>query len=114
MSAAALTSSAAPALLAELHYADHIIKAMLNAMTGQQKAKVHKQLAAAGVSGDGMTRANERLSVIEAVSVTSQEQRILTAFQTMDLRRKTEALFYMEEIAIEFPSEAISLTGGDA
>jgi hypothetical protein len=71
MSAAHLNCGAAPALLAELHHADHIIKVMLNAMTCTQKAKVHEQLTAAGVSGDGMTRANERLAVIDAAGADS-------------------------------------------
>ncbi len=66
MNAAMSGAGGAAAILAELHHADHIIKVMLNAMTGTQKAKVHEQLAAAGVSGEGMTRANERLAVIEA------------------------------------------------
>jgi len=61
----------APALLAELKHAHAIIKAMLNVMTLQQKAKVHEQLDRAGVSGEGMTRANERLAAIEAAEVGS-------------------------------------------
>lgn len=61
-------ASHAPQLLAELRHAHHIIKAMLNAMTLQQKARVHEQLDKAGVSGEGMTRANERLAVIEAAA----------------------------------------------
>lgn len=72
MNAAPRITGAAPALLAELHHADHIIKAMLNAMTLQQKERVHRQLAAAGVSGEGMTRANERRAVIEAASVVGE------------------------------------------
>lgn len=68
MNAAHHTAAHAPALLAELKLADRIIGAMLNAMTTQQKAKVHQQLDAAGVSGEGMTRANERLAVIEAAT----------------------------------------------
>jgi len=63
---AATRAGAAPELLAELKHAHAIIKAMLNAMTIQQKSKVHEQLDKAGVSGEGMTRANERLAVIEA------------------------------------------------
>ncbi|WP_295995978.1 hypothetical protein [Rugamonas sp.] len=65
MTAAPLNAGAS-ALLVELKMADRIIGAMLNAMTMQQKAKVHEQLDRAGVSGEGMTRANERLAVIEA------------------------------------------------
>ena len=41
-------------------------------MTSQQKAKVHQQLDAAGVFGEGMTRANERRAVIEAAGVLAQ------------------------------------------
>src|SRR5471030_2225304 len=63
---AATRAGAAPELLAELKHAHAIIKAMLNVMTVQQKAKVHEQLDNAGVSGECMTRANERLAVIEA------------------------------------------------
>lgn len=58
----------APALLAELKHADAIIKAMLNAMTGRQKVKVHEQLDRAGVSNEGMTRHHERAAVIEAAT----------------------------------------------
>lgn len=71
MNAAVPGSGTAPALLAELHHADHIIKAMLNAMTLQQKERVHEQLDAAGVSGEGMTRANERRAVMEATSASN-------------------------------------------
>jgi hypothetical protein len=53
-------------LLSELRQAETIIKAMLNALTVQQKAKVHAQLDAAGVSGESMTRVNERRAAIEA------------------------------------------------
>jgi hypothetical protein len=67
-SATARTPSPITNLLAELRHADHIIKAMLNAMTLQQKAKVHERLDQAGVSGEGMTRANERRAVIEAAT----------------------------------------------
>lgn len=56
----------APVLLAELKLADHIIGARLNAMTTQQKTKVHHNLHAAVISSEGMTRANERLAAIEA------------------------------------------------
>lgn len=60
-------------LLAELQHADAIIKAMLNAMTIEQKTKVHAQLDAAGVSGEGMTRASERRTAIEA-ALTAQAE----------------------------------------
>lgn len=61
-------------LLSELQRADTIIKVMLNALTAEQKAKVHAQLDAAGVSGEGMVRANERRAVIEAASATQHTQ----------------------------------------
>lgn len=53
-------------LINELGKADIIINAMLNAMTLDQKMKVAAQLEASGVSPDGMTRANERLAVLQA------------------------------------------------
>lgn len=68
----ALSNGATPRLLVELHHADRIILAMLATMTIQQKAKVHAELEAAGISGEGMTRANERLAVIEAAAVPYQ------------------------------------------
>lgn len=74
MSAATIT-----ALLAELHHADHIINVMLNAMTLQQKAKVHEQLESAGVSPGDMTRANERHAVIEAAGACSKPSMINVA-----------------------------------
>lgn len=49
-----------------------------------------------------------------APPLTQAEQRVLSAFQTMDGRRKNEALFYMEEIAKEFPCELRPVTGGAA
>ncbi len=55
-----------PHLLFELQHADSIILAMLAAMTMQQKAKVHAQLEAASIAGEGMTRHHERRAVIEA------------------------------------------------
>ncbi len=57
-----------PHLLFELQHADSIILAMLGAMTIQQKSKVHAQLEAAGISGEGMTRYHERRAVIEAAT----------------------------------------------
>jgi len=71
MNAATIHTGAAPALLVELQHAHAIINAMLNAMTIQQKSKVHEQLDKAGISGEGMTRANERLAAIEAAEVGS-------------------------------------------
>lgn len=65
----AATMGAAPQLLAELRHADHIIKAMLNAMTAQQQARVGAQLEAAGVAGDGITRHHERAAAIAAATV---------------------------------------------
>jgi hypothetical protein len=58
-----------PRLLSELQKADHIIIAMLNAMTTAQKSKVHAKLDAAGASGEGMTRHHERRAVIVAAEV---------------------------------------------
>lgn len=60
--------SAAVTLLAELRHADTIIKAMLNAMNMQQKARVAEQLEAAGVVADGMSRHHERAAAIEAAT----------------------------------------------
>jgi hypothetical protein len=53
-------------LINELGKADIIINAMLNIMTIEQKMVVAAQLGASGVSPDGMTRANERLVVLQA------------------------------------------------
>ncbi|MDB5911195.1 MAG: hypothetical protein JWP34_5312 [Massilia sp.] len=69
MSAAIHANHKMPALLVELQHADHIIIAMLNAMTTAQKSKVHAQLETAGVSGEGMTRHHERRAVIVAAEV---------------------------------------------
>ncbi|MBJ7309932.1 hypothetical protein ACFOLJ_08260 [Rugamonas sp. CCM 8940] len=73
-SATARAPSPITNLLAELRHANTIIKAMLNAMTLQQKAKVHEKLDAAGVSGEGMTRHHERAAVIEAAATALAEQ----------------------------------------
>jgi hypothetical protein len=59
-------SDTAQRLLSELQHADTIIKAMLSAMTVQQKVKVGAQLEAAGVAGEGMTRHHERRAAIDA------------------------------------------------
>jgi len=101
MNAAAMHTGAAPALLAELKHAHAIIKAMLNAMTLQQKSKVHELLDKAGVSGEGMTRANERLAVIEAAeasdaapasaSIQGQSQQLLDIeARAVDILLETE------------------------
>jgi len=58
----------APALLAELRHADTIIKAMLRAMSIQQKARVAEQLEADGVVTDGMSRHHERAAIIAAAT----------------------------------------------
>lgn len=55
-------------ILAELRHADTIIKAMLNAMTAQQKARVGEALEADGVVTDGMSRHHERRAAIEAAT----------------------------------------------
>lgn len=47
-----------------------------------------------------------------APALTADEQRILTAYRTMDGRRQSEAMFYMEEIAKEFPGATPAATGG--
>ena len=60
--------SAAVTLLAELRHADAIIKAMLNAMTAQQKARVAEKLEADGIVTDGMSRHHERAAAIEAAA----------------------------------------------
>src|SRR5476649_2965347 len=91
----------APALLAELKHAHAIIKAMLNVMTLQQKAKVHEQLDRAGVSGDGMTRANERLAVIE--SAESQAGAVPTSARSQG---QSQQLLDIEAQAVEVILEA--------
>lgn len=60
--------SAATSLLAELRYADQIIKVLLNALTMEQKAQVGRKLEAAGLVSDGMTRHRERRAAIEAAT----------------------------------------------
>lgn len=72
--------TAHPDLVAELRHADYIIRTMLNAMTGQQQARVGAKLEANGVAGEGMTRHHERAAVIAAaaapVSASAQLLRI--------------------------------------
>ena len=53
-------------ILTELRHADTIIKAMLGAMTIQQKARVSEQLEVAGLVSEGMSRHHERSAAIEA------------------------------------------------
>jgi len=101
MNAATMHTGAAPALLAELKHAHAIIKAMLNAMTPQQKAKVHEQLDKAGVSGDGMTRANERLAVIE--SAEAQAGAVPTSARSQG---QSQQLLDIEAQAVEVILEA--------
>lgn len=60
--------NAAMSILAELRYADQIIKVMLNALTMEQKAQVGLTLEAAGLVSDGMTRHHERRAAIEAAT----------------------------------------------
>lgn len=50
----------------ELRLVTPIVQACLASMTSKQKADVHAKLAAADISPDGMTRANEREAVITA------------------------------------------------
>ncbi len=56
----------------------------------------------------------KRLPPPQPVDLTAAERRILGAFQAMDGRRKNEAVFYMEDIAKEFPCELPPVTGGAA
>lgn len=63
--------SAAVTLLAELRHADTIIKAMLNSMTAQQKARVAEKLEADGIVTDGMSRHHERAAAIEAAAAVT-------------------------------------------
>ncbi|MCX9155878.1 hypothetical protein OPU71_07015 [Niveibacterium sp. 24ML] len=65
---AAASQSAAPDLLSELQKAHLIIRNALQLMTPEQKSEWGKCNEADGVSGDGITRANERLAVIERVA----------------------------------------------
>ena len=55
-------------ILDELRHADTIIKAMLNTMTAQQKARVAEALEADGVVTDGMSRHHERRAAIEVAT----------------------------------------------
>jgi hypothetical protein len=57
--------AAAPELLDELQRAELIILAMLNVMTDEQKALVHRQLQASFIVDDALTRYHERREVIE-------------------------------------------------
>ncbi|MET3109497.1 hypothetical protein AAKU58_004354 [Oxalobacteraceae bacterium GrIS 1.18] len=57
------------ALISELGKADIILHAMLNVMTLEQKTLVGNQLAASGVSPDGMIRANERQAILALFGV---------------------------------------------
>lgn len=75
-----MSAATTPALLAELHHADHIIKVLLNAMTIQQKSKVAEELETAGMAGDGMTRHHERAAAIASAStkpIVTTGQRLL-------------------------------------
>lgn len=56
--------AAAPELLAELRSAHQVIRHALAVMTVEQKAEWGRKNAAAGVEGEGITRANEREAVI--------------------------------------------------
>lgn len=64
--------AAAPELLDELQRAEMIILAMLNAMTEEQKALVFRQLQAAFIADDTMTRYHERRAVIERAMGTAK------------------------------------------
>lgn len=67
--------AAAPELLDELQRSELIILAMLNAMTDEQKALVHKQLQAAYIVDDAMTRFHERREVIERATGAKAQPR---------------------------------------
>jgi len=54
-------------VIAELCYADRIIRIMLNAMTPEQKQKCAQRLESEGVSPDGMARYYERRAALAAV-----------------------------------------------
>ncbi len=54
----------------------------------------------------------KRLPPPQPVNLTAAERRILSAFQAMDGRRKSEATSYMEEIAKEFPCPIGHVPGG--
>lgn len=56
--------ASAPELLHELEAAHRIIRHALAVMTTEQKAEWGRLNAAAGVDGEGVTRANERAAVI--------------------------------------------------
>ena len=103
-----MSAAATPALLAELHHADHIIKVMLRAMTVQQQARVGAQLEAAGVAGDGISRHHKRAAVIAAAttapgstSISTTDQRLLdiearahdAAAQAADIEHLLQATF---------------------
>jgi len=55
-------------LLAELHYAHQIIRNALNIMQPWQQSAWAEKNAKDGVDGEGTTRANERLAVIERMA----------------------------------------------
>lgn len=66
-----LQISNAPELLDELRMAHQIIRTALNLMTPEQKSEWARINERDGVSGEGATRANERLATIEkAMGVT--------------------------------------------
>ncbi len=57
--------AAAQSRLDEPQRLEFNIRAMLNVMTAEQKALVHRQLQAAYIVDDAMTRLHERRNVIE-------------------------------------------------
>ncbi|MET3134764.1 propanediol dehydratase large subunit [Oxalobacteraceae bacterium GrIS 1.11] len=99
-------------LLTELQKAEHIIVAMLNAMTPAQKIKVHAQLDAADISGEGMTRYHERRAAIAAAvaapvpEFTPDEILVAMAYRAMDGRAKQETLVSSLRIAKDHPSRS--------
>lgn len=89
-------SATTVALVAELRHADHIIKAMLRAMTVQQQARLGALLEADGVAGEGMTRHHERAAVIAAATAAPASASTTgTAPQLLDI--EAEAVDVIEQ-----------------
>jgi hypothetical protein len=127
-----MSAAATPALLSELQHADTIIKAMLNALTVQQKVKVGAQLEAAGVASEGMTRHHERRAAIDAANaaaptsatgtsrhllsmkpvtsepapLTADQLRFAQLYATTDDRSQGELMAFATGIAENFPRRA--------
>lgn len=106
----------APQLLAELKLAHRIIAAMLGAMTSQQKARVHAELDAAGVCGEGMTRANERLAVIEVATAaaSSPAPRAATGPDHQPPAAPEREISVLEDRFEQFPESLMAAHAGAA